>query len=199
MTANDIEPVNNMRRVSSGNRATERNDSIQEKPKPSSSAKPRRPSLIEAMRRASLVIGDGVCESWKELRMLGILPEPETEDDDAGPGADVNATDLAREENTRESVDATDSVRSQTLLVDLFASAPILMHYARTVTRAYAPSSDLLSVISQQRYIPTRTLVIQLRTDFVSAPGTTDPPRIAWKILLRQPHRPSSRLRTLSP
>jgi hypothetical protein len=119
MTANDIEPVNNMRRVSFGDGATERSDSFQEEPKPSSSARPnRRPSLTEAMRRASLVIGDGVCESWKELRMLGILPEPESEDDDAGPGPDVNATDLVREEeDAGESVNATDSVRSPTLLV----------------------------------------------------------------------------------
>jgi hypothetical protein len=43
---------------------------------------PRRGSLFEAVRRASTFIGDGVCESRKELMLLGVLPEPEDDEEE---------------------------------------------------------------------------------------------------------------------
>ena len=42
----------------------------------------RRPSLTEAVRRASTLIGDGLCESKKELKMLGVLPDCDSDEDD---------------------------------------------------------------------------------------------------------------------
>ena len=45
----------------------------------------RRGSLFEAVRRASTFIGDGVCESRKELKLLGVLPEPEDSEDEVSP------------------------------------------------------------------------------------------------------------------
>ena len=64
------------------------------------------------MRRASQVIGDGVCESWKELRMLGILPEPESEDDDEC-GLCLNTTASVQEESHGgDTVKDVDSVRA---------------------------------------------------------------------------------------
>ena len=42
----------------------------------------RRSSLAAAVHRASTRLGDGLCESRKELALLGILPEPESSEDE---------------------------------------------------------------------------------------------------------------------
>jgi hypothetical protein len=42
----------------------------------------RRTSLTAAIRRTSTHLEDGLCESQKELKLLGILPEPESSEDE---------------------------------------------------------------------------------------------------------------------
>ena len=49
----------------------------------------RRASLTTAIGRASTVLGDGLCESKKELKLLGILPDPESSEDE-GDSAPMN-------------------------------------------------------------------------------------------------------------
>lgn len=120
MTANDVAPVDEMSRVSSTDRSSERHDSTQQERKPSgSSQQDRRPSLNKAVRRASYVIGDGVCESWKELRMIGILPEPESEDEDES-GLNPAATAPAEQEDANDDPNAADSVCTWNALAAFF-------------------------------------------------------------------------------
>lgn len=97
MTSNEPDTEGRKRRVSFADGEPYRSDSIQDclpldagprvaftatyarnsRPQPY-----RRGSLIQAIRLASTLLGDGLCESKKELKLLGILPEPESEDDE---------------------------------------------------------------------------------------------------------------------
>lgn len=81
--------------ISENDSDDDRNDSLHPyhlidhaKVRASISAKPRadrRGSLLATMRRMEPLIGDGVCESKKELKLLGILPEIESDDELSSP------------------------------------------------------------------------------------------------------------------
>ena len=67
-------------------------DSMTTTSQSSQPSRPRQGSLVEAVRHASYRMG-GPCESEKELKLLGVLPEPEDEE-----GSDVRISDVGTQQ-----------------------------------------------------------------------------------------------------